>query len=226
MVHSNAADGFGRSVGSVGCFKAAATSFRPQSLVLPSRASNAFQWAMTTIQTSDKSESLTMDTSLGVSNASATLPPGNTGAIAVATETSTATQIATEVTPEDQEKQNESETVVEYRTYPMRWFAICVLSTLGTAQTLGWNTFSPVAQTAALYYEVPVSAINWVSRRGVNGAVSGDPSRLRLELAYACSLVPTAGLPAVTRTTRANDLPSQTIHFTSILRFSLPAFPL
>jgi hypothetical protein len=49
----------------------------------------------------------------------------------------------------------------EYRTYPMRWFALLALATLGTAQTLAWNTFAPVSNLAAEYYGVPISAINW-----------------------------------------------------------------
>lgn len=50
----------------------------------------------------------------------------------------------------------------EYRLYPVRWFALFALATLGTSNTLNWNTFAPVSNLAAQYFDVSVSAVSWL----------------------------------------------------------------
>ncbi|KAF4868791.1 MFS-type transporter EF102 [Colletotrichum siamense] len=54
-------------------------------------------------------------------------------------------------------------TATEYRTYKRRWFGLAQLTLLNVIVSWDWLTFGPVASTAATYYNVSESAINWLS---------------------------------------------------------------
>ncbi|KAF1936971.1 MFS general substrate transporter [Clathrospora elynae] len=58
-------------------------------------------------------------------------------------------------------KQSYSHT--QYRRYKRRWFGLAQLVLLNTVVSWGWLTFAPISTTAALYFAVPESQINWLS---------------------------------------------------------------
>lgn len=50
---------------------------------------------------------------------------------------------------------------IEYKVYPIRWYCMFSMMCLGTSFSLAWNTFSPVSNVAAAYYETSVQTISW-----------------------------------------------------------------
>lgn len=50
-----------------------------------------------------------------------------------------------------------------YRVYKRRWFGLAQLSLLNLIVSWDWLTFAPVASTSAEYYDVSISAVNWLS---------------------------------------------------------------
>ena len=55
----------------------------------------------------------------------------------------------------------ESLAAEDYKLYPIRYYAMLSMMFLGTSFSLHWNTFSPVSNTAAEYYETSVQTISW-----------------------------------------------------------------
>ncbi|KAM0276366.1 hypothetical protein ACHAQH_006814 [Verticillium albo-atrum] len=53
--------------------------------------------------------------------------------------------------------------VTDYRTYRRRWFGLAQLTLLNIVVSWDWLTFAPVASSAATYYNVTESSINWLS---------------------------------------------------------------
>ncbi|KAL2112618.1 hypothetical protein VUR80DRAFT_7043 [Thermomyces stellatus] len=50
-----------------------------------------------------------------------------------------------------------------YRTYKRRWFGLVQLALLNIVVSWDWLTFAPVAESAATYYRVTQTTINWLS---------------------------------------------------------------
>ncbi|SPO04949.1 related to permease of the major facilitator superfamily [Cephalotrichum gorgonifer] len=50
-----------------------------------------------------------------------------------------------------------------YRTYKRRWFGLMQLALLNIIVSWDWLTFAPVSKSAAAYYGVSLTSINWLS---------------------------------------------------------------
>ncbi|KAF4343946.1 permease of the major facilitator superfamily [Fusarium beomiforme] len=50
-----------------------------------------------------------------------------------------------------------------YRTYNIRWFGLVVLTSLNVMVSWSWLTFAPVTSSAARFYRVDESMVNWLS---------------------------------------------------------------
>ncbi|TEA18962.1 MFS-type transporter EF102 [Colletotrichum sidae] len=71
-------------------------------------------------------------------------------------------------------------TAIEYRTYKRRWFGLAQLTLLNIIVSWDWLTFAPVASSAAAYYSVPSTSINWLSTAFLFAFVAIFPLTIRI----------------------------------------------
>lgn len=57
----------------------------------------------------------------------------------------------------------EAKTVVRYKVYKRRWFALLVLCLLNCSNAMVWLTFAPVADQSSQYLHVGLQEVNWLS---------------------------------------------------------------
>jgi len=58
---------------------------------------------------------------------------------------------------------NDAPATQHHRVYKRRWFGLVQLTLLNIVVSWDWLTFAPVSTTSAEYFDVPVTAINWLS---------------------------------------------------------------